>query len=1199
VIDQGARAGSIAGASGDAGVEYRRGVAAYAVACGLSGVPLPGIELAPADAYVLSVALETDDPVDDIRIDFTSGCRALVQAKRRLDAGKPFKDSVKQWVAAAEAGLDPDKDRLIVAAGSLSGSMKHLREVLNRNRTQYPGTPTRSEKAELDRLDGLLATLTPSQRMTVHACAVILEMPVETPDDTAAQNAIAHLRHVVKDGLNSTARLMWLALMASAGQVARLRGGHGLAGWLDAIRRTGVEIATIGATPAVELELSALALEKYRERLVRAGSQIDFRGLGAGFASLQLDSADARVMVGLDPEDEREESELLWAFLRRRRVLLTGLPGGGKSTALRGLAGKLASDPAMPIPVPVSLRDERVLADPGTSFRDRIVRLAVKDSVEADRRLVIAEIERRLAGDRPVALLLDALDETYDQRADVVREIEELASDLPDGVSILLATRDVAYAQAATLGWADLRLRQPKESSKTVGAVLAAAAESKVPDPADRPDWVAQRASWVNAAVAQERALGETPLFPVLLALLAAERSTDNLPDQRAHVLQAVICDVIAKREVDRIADQPLGSLQGTAKTDALILAFWVEGSTIVQSGDPATSSDVRTAVSAAIGRQWALAPGHADAAATDTTRLFDESGVFVFTGADEAVIPRIALFAEIGDATLIAGHPDDAPDWVAARVAADQLEALVLAATLSTVVTTEAQKALMLPSATVELAEALARALHEGVTFEEASVQRIAELLIARAGDGTREGWRAWAHLLDLPIPHDARPAAIASVSRLGDDYATFAQATLLVRFPPERWTEADLAPLRDMLRLRSLKRLPAGNTSTGTSSFGDAFSDGGLTAMQVKAAAILLEFDSEAADLIAERARSSKMARRPSGLLALLKEHGHTHLAEEIEKDIANTLSGIRIPDYFQGTAETDFLRILTLLAEPAPMPLTPRQETDLDELADLAETLGLNDPSVVHFYKMDTDELREIVELVVRLNRFDPAVTSAEAMLLLNRLERWPGHDAYYALFDNARGRRESTWDDIDDVDRAAKLLMRLLVLGPGQAHLGMCSLWDAPLTSESEGRLRALVPELKSSTEHQRYAALALASLSTTPEPESWLASADPVLRRVAADFVESAGPELCDLLDDPDGYVQETAIEQLIRLAPTDLESTLRAISGRPNPAWMCLACRTTNRGGARGCAKEGCYSAGPDPAAIARKALDAVHGSFE
>jgi hypothetical protein len=37
-------ADSIGGASGDAGVEYRRGVAAYAVACGLAGVPVGGLE---------------------------------------------------------------------------------------------------------------------------------------------------------------------------------------------------------------------------------------------------------------------------------------------------------------------------------------------------------------------------------------------------------------------------------------------------------------------------------------------------------------------------------------------------------------------------------------------------------------------------------------------------------------------------------------------------------------------------------------------------------------------------------------------------------------------------------------------------------------------------------------------------------------------------------------------------------------------------------------------------------------------------------------------------------------------------------------------------------------------------------------------------------------------------------------------------
>jgi len=92
--------GSIGGASGDGGVEYRRGVAAYAVASGLTGFPLLGLDIPAASAEVSAVTLETEDAFDDIRIDFDSGWKAFVQAKRSLRRGSVLNKAVAQWAEA-------------------------------------------------------------------------------------------------------------------------------------------------------------------------------------------------------------------------------------------------------------------------------------------------------------------------------------------------------------------------------------------------------------------------------------------------------------------------------------------------------------------------------------------------------------------------------------------------------------------------------------------------------------------------------------------------------------------------------------------------------------------------------------------------------------------------------------------------------------------------------------------------------------------------------------------------------------------------------------------------------------------------------------------------------------------------------------------------------------------------------------------
>lgn len=1186
-----ARQGSIGGAADDGGVEYRRAVAGYAVACGLSGASLPGMDIAPEDAIVESVALETDDPIDDIRIRFTGGMRAFIQAKRHVDAGRPFKEAVKQWVAAAREGLDPSQDRIVIAGGSLSGTIRHLGVVLERARTSQPGALTKVEAAALAALTDQLTDLTQSQRDNLLACAVIWQIAVENPDEAGSQVAMSQLRHVVADGSAGAARLAWLALVSAAGRVARLRGGHELNGWLNEVRRAGVTVSAAGTSPAATIERGERALERYRRRAVRAGERLDLRPFGASFAALEFDMADSEVLVGLDPNDDREESELLWAFLRRRRVLLTGLPGGGKSTSLRRLAGQLASDPTLPLPVLISLRDERTLATSVTNLRDRILALAVAPAIDADRPLLREEIQSRLAGAGPIALLLDGLDETYEHRAAVVGEIEDLAEELPDGVSMLLATRDVAYAQAASLGWADLRLRPPKRSKSTISAVLSAAAAVRFPAKEDRRSWIKDRARWVNGVIRNDKTLGEVPLFPTLLALLASERSSEDLPTQRAFVLQEVIRDVVANREAKRIEGIPLGSLEGTAKTDALTLAFWVEGAAIVESGGSATSEHVRSAISSALAAHWGLSTGHANAAAVDAARLFDESGVFVFTGASETVVPRIALFAEIGDATLIAKDSGSARAWVQERIETAQLEALVLACTLNGAVAKEAEMALALPIATVELAQALMRADREVPFLSSDSRVRIANLLIERAGDGTRAGWGVWHELLGMPLPKRLRPKALRAASKLGSDYGVLARASMLLRFPPTSWAETELDVLREVLSLNTLALLPDGHPQPATWSLRKRLSDGGLAAVQLDAAAVLLDWDGAAIELVMDRAHEARTRGAQKGFIDLLLDRGYREQANELARRVASLFADLEIPDSWLNVEESDYRNILAALAEAPFAVLTPRQSTDVGDLADFVETLDMNYVSVTHFYKMDAEQLRATLAVLQDVYQVDRRVISSEAALVLERLDKWGGHAPFYALFDEANAIRETSWHTVEDVDAAADLLLKLFWLGADQARVAARALWGAPLSSAREQNLRDLIEQLKVSPRHERYAALALASLATSTEPAEWVTGDDPILRRVAVSFVDPTDSRFDALLADPDGHVRDTAIKRLAKSARADVHSLLRDISSRPNPGWTCLSCRTENSANDPRCRKGGCFSAAPDPARTAKLAL--------
>jgi hypothetical protein len=212
----------------------------------------------------------------------------------------------------------------------------------------------------------------------------------------------------------------------------------------------------------------------------------------------------------------------------------------------------------------------------------------------------------------------------------------------------------------------------------------------------------------------------------------------------------------------------------------------------------------------------------------------------------------------------------------------------------------------------------------------------------------------------------------------------------------------------------------------------------------------------------------------------------------------------------------------------------------------------------------------------------------------------MEGDPSLDPYFAIFDSATSRTETNWASISDVRAAVDLLMELFWLSRSQARLAAICLWGARAAAEyAVPQLRDLIPRVASSTEHQRLAAVALASLSSGPEPMSWVKSANPVLRRVAAEFIDAVvdgevAPDLRRLLGDADGYVREAAIANLVSEPPANTEALLEQLSNDGRPGWMCLSCRTVNAPGVRSCRAEECHRGGPDPTATARKLLSEI-----
>lgn len=1206
--------GPVGGASDDAGVEYRRAVAAYAATCGLAGVHLPGVAVAEPDAYVEVVSLETEGAVDDIEVQFTSGWTASIQAKRTLKRGTPLTNAVKQWVVAGKAGVDPSRERLVIASGSLNGPMRNLRTALDRRRLSPAGPATAAQEEILDHVIDLLGDLTAKQRNAVLDAAVIWEIEVEETDQPGAREALSHLRSSGYPIPPRRATAVWGELRAAAGRLARNRAGATLQGWLLELRKGGMVIERPGDNPAGDIERQRQALERYYERLVRESREIDLRALGARLPPLPIEGADSGVKVGTDPEDTRDKTDLIWAFLRLGRVVVTALPGGGKSTAVKRVAGDLATKlqrsldagadtTHYPFPVRASLRDINARSDV-VSFRDRMIAIATRDDSKRDKEILSTEIEDRLDNDRPIALLLDALDETHHDRAHVVADLHNFLQSVPAGVCVLVATRDVAYGDAASLGWPDLRLLPPEEPSAPVGPLLAAAAAHLRIKEAERDEWVRQRKEWTSSIMSREPALRETPLTPLLLSILAIERTVDRLPQTRPEVLRDVVTTVVSRRELTRQGDQTLGPLTGSDLDSAATRAFAAEGSTILDHDGIAPVEKAAAAIADTLADHWNLARGHAESAGIDAVRLFDDTGLFVIDPAASTVSSRLALFSEVADAINAIGNPQTLPDWVDSRVAADKVEPVVLAAALDEDARSVFEAAFEAGRDNSSLVRGAIQALQDGADLSDHIVQLLREQVIAEIGTGTAEGWARWQTLREIGLPPSLGAEAVAAAAEHSPAHATLVQAFLdLERHSAEGIRSAPGAVL-EILRVRRLPTsqrkeesapIPKPESGDWKILLGDQRA---LADVQLRAAEVLIGHEPETIDLIASLAEDTSRGHRKR-LLQLLADSGHQERAKQLRTDELSTLKKL---DWFANFDETRYQHLLAILSEGPQRALSTEQTVRLGALGDFLETMGMNDAGANNLYNQNDDYLRNILDLGVTLFGFDQATIASQAQIALARL-RAEGDDgdegfvSYFSLFNFARERTENDWTAVADVSVAVDLILQLFWLTRDQAHLAMKMLWASRKAKPfAVPLLRPLIDDVGSSPAHQRLVAITLIMFKVRPEPGSWVTSENPVLRAVAARTIGAikngkSTPRFTKLLFDEDGQVREEAINNIADNSDPIIDELLAQVA-EERPGWMCLACRTVNPNGlSMGCAREGCYASNPRPDKVALAAL--------
>lgn len=1177
--------GPIGGASGDAGAEYRRGVAAYIVSRALAGKSLR-LPCVAGAGHVRSVALETDDPVDDIRVDLESGVTLYLQAKLSLGRGRSLEKAVAQWRTAALEGLDPSIHRLVIVSNKLSGSMGLLSLVLDREREGDFGGRTDAEADAVAKVDELLGDLSDDMKATVRKCAAVWELEVVERESRDTDRGHDALESILVDDSTTNVAAAWTNLMTQAGRAARLRSGSDLTTWMRRLVEAGFPLTAVGSSPAARSARRTDAIDRYAARLQLDGHHIDLQPVGAEFPPLPFETLDGSVRVHAPSSGVNGTQELLWTFLHRHRVVLTGLPGGGKSTAAKRLAADLISDDNLPFPVLASLRDLNP-NDATAGIREQIIARALRDATDADRGELRDEINRRVDGTEPVAFILDGLDEAYDTRVALTAAIGTFAQTTNDNTFFLLTTRSAAFAHAENLEWAVLELGAPEHSQSTAWAILEATAAHRKMSADSRERWVTVRAEWVRTHLEQDKVLAETPLMVALLTVLASHRNDDRLPTTRGAVLKAIVEDFVGRKEVAGRISSRLTRLGKSEHELAGMAGFVQEADYLMEHPAGAPVDAVVTAVTDALHPEWIDRRGPAQAAAAILVHAFDEAGVFVIDD-DQEIAPRLQLLAEIGSAMRATEQAAGLKEWVVDRIGAGQHESVNLACLLSPDAVNACVSLLDSDAAGRAAAHILAAAEREGAALNAIQSLATAHSLMNVVARSTYEGWRAARLLMNLRrFPEGAVDAFEKATSGFDPGRGLVVRAYLSLRFP-ERWTSATrLEILKETFALPKLPPIRREKPRPEESAILDLLDDGGLRATQLEAAHALLAEWPETADLIAGRIGHSTPRGLINDLLHALRTHGFAELASRL----ANRHDGW---EDFDGPEEPDVVDICphtlhTLSALPT-MELSAHQRISMVELGIVLNAVGSLPWGDSLLYRWDEQLATSYIQVALTLLGLDPRVVAGQATEALRRTERYDPVEPIFAMHSETRGRR-IRWDAVPDATATARILTGALRLPLNYVGFAADALARGP-RDIVEPLLIAAVSTMEDSPQHQKNAAIALVKVTNGEAARPWLTETNPFLRNVAA--CACSHEERLGLLSDPDRGVRFGALKLIVEQRPTDLADVLTRFLAEPECGWTCDACRKVNETWDIRDACSECLESAPDPRTLAKTTLRAI-----
>jgi hypothetical protein len=763
----------------EAGSLYRSGVAAYLAAHGLVGRGVEAAGYPEGGPAPVTLSFETGDAVDDIRCGLADGTTLWLQAKRACGADAQLRATAAQWVG--QVGSLGEGDKIGLATAEPKGPVRNLGAALDRRRRppQVAGPFPPGETTALDALRDLLPAGTPPQTADqVMDAATVMTVAASSSGDEGFRSVAYLLDGTVVPAGSGTAAIA--ALQRAFQEQAAAGTGSGLDEWLKILAEAGLQVfpdANGPAGPRRRAELDAVAA--HRARLAARDGIMEFSLLADDLPPMTYTPLADSLCLSVSGRDV-SGVEFLGTARRWTRMLLTGLPGMGKSTALEQAAARWAADNGAPVPVPVPLRDlarrhPRLSTDITLSV---LIEAATAAAPEQERAVLRRALEQAAASGDAV-LLLDGLDECLDRRAVVADGLAAVARDLPAGTGIVLATRDGGLAAAEKLNMPEARLIEPLRLDAALVRILEHIAARRVPE-ADRDRWVQQRRQQLEEIRASHPDLWRIPLFAILFTLLIARPDPRAFPAGRAQILAAAVRDTVERWELARLSETTPGpGIRG----EQLLDGYGEIAHVLI--GDPAgcPAETVSRRIEAMLTERWGLALGEASAQAREIVGFWDEHvGVFVASPATGNIEPRSRVFAEAGEAMWAARQvPRIRGQWISAALADDDhREQVVLAAGLSADVASELIEAAGQAADPAARSRGLLWAADATADGAQPAAESLATLIDALAqaaanppagatqppgdmteldGSAPRPGWPYALRIAMLPVPATLRP--------------------------------------------------------------------------------------------------------------------------------------------------------------------------------------------------------------------------------------------------------------------------------------------------------------------------------------------------------------------------------------------------------------------------------------------------------